>query len=274
MRGLPRWYDDPTANGATVYPTYVAKQIDSPDVAASVDPDNWTPVEAQAIVSKPAELSREAVFGLSRFGGIAESDRSEYVKHTANLLRFGKLRLSGYAHAGGTVFVMGGPKLGSDGLRRLREVWHGTRVSNAAVAPPKPPHLADVTSLTHLQLRGDELLRVSKRDAQCCFDQLKLYPELGVWMARPLVKKHELITIGGLSAAEINEMCANPEATNLDAVFPIPVTWVMGFSWSSFVSQTTMLGICSEAGLSGDLGFVCRQTNAITNQVCFRRGYR
>ena len=147
-------------------------------------------------------------------------------------------------------------------------------MSNAAVAPPKPPHLADVTSLTHLQLRGDELLRVSKRDAQCCFDQLKLYPELGVWMARPLVKKHELITIGGLSAAEINEMCANPEATNLDAVFPIPVTWVMGFSWSSLVSQTTMLGICSEAGLSGDLGFVCRQTNAITNQVCFRRGYR
>ena len=39
LRGLPRWYDDPKANCATVYNTYVAKHIDSPDVAASVDPD-------------------------------------------------------------------------------------------------------------------------------------------------------------------------------------------------------------------------------------------
>ena len=129
------------------------------------------------------------------------------------------------------------PKFGSDGLRRLREVWHGTLVSDAAVAPPKPSHLADVTSLTNLQLRGGELLRVSKRDARCCFDQLKLCPEL---------------TIGGLSAGEIDEMCANLGATSLDAVFPIFVTWAMGFSWSSFVSQTTMLGICSEAGLTED----------------------
>ena len=48
----------------------------------------------------------------------------------------------------------GKPKFGSDGLRRLREVWHGTWVSKAAVATPKPLHLADVTSLTHLELRG------------------------------------------------------------------------------------------------------------------------
>ena len=167
LRGLPRWYDDPTAKWCHSVPDLRCETDDSPDVAASVVPDKWMPVEARAIVSKPAELFREAPPDLSRFGGIAESDRSEYVKHTANLLRCGKLRLSGYAHAGGTVFVVGKPKLGSDGLRRLREVWHGTRVSNAAVAPPKPPHLADVTSLTHLQLQKDELLRVSKRDAQC-----------------------------------------------------------------------------------------------------------
>ena len=113
---------------------------------------------------------------MSRVGGVAESDRSEYTKHTANLLRCGKLRLSGHAHVGGTVFVVGKPKFGSDGLRRLREVWRGTPVSYAAVALPKPLQLADVTSLTHLQLPGGEPFRVSQRDAQCCFDQLKLYP--------------------------------------------------------------------------------------------------
>ena len=30
LRGLHRWYDHPTANGATVHSTYVAKQINSP----------------------------------------------------------------------------------------------------------------------------------------------------------------------------------------------------------------------------------------------------
>ena len=71
-------------------------------------------------------------------------------------------------------------------------------------------------------------LHVSMRDAQCCFGRLKLYPEPGIWMARPLAKKHKPITIGGLSADEIDEMRANLEACRLDAVCPIPATWVMG----------------------------------------------
>ena len=40
-----------------------------------------------------------------------------------------------------------------------------------------------------------------------------------MWMARPLAKKHEPITIGGLSADEIDVMCANLEVCSLDAVF-------------------------------------------------------
>ena len=200
-------------------------------VAASVDPDKWMSAEAWAIVSNPGELStRSSSWHHTHFGCVAESDRSENVKHTANLLRCWKLRLSGCAHRGWKRFLWWGkPKFGS-----LREVWHETRVSNAAVAPPKPPHLADVTSLTHLQLRGGELLTCFQDwEAQCCFDRLKLYPEPSIWMARPLAKKHEPITIGGLSADEIDEMRANLEACSLVAVFPIPATWVVGSSWSS-----------------------------------------
>ena len=45
LRGLRRWHDDPKASGATMYPTQVAKQVDNPDVAASVDADEWMPAE-------------------------------------------------------------------------------------------------------------------------------------------------------------------------------------------------------------------------------------
>ena len=140
LRVLPRFCDDPQANGAAVYSTHVAKQIGSPDVAAFVDPDKWMPAEAWATVSNPGELFREAAPGMSRFG-VAESDRSEYVKHTANLLRCGKLRLSGYAHAGGTAFVVGKPKFGSGGLAWNLGVERGTGTSKAA--PPSRRHIPD-----------------------------------------------------------------------------------------------------------------------------------
>ena len=50
----------------------------------------------------------------------------------------------------------------------------------------------------------------------------------------------------------VDSMCDIPEAHSLDAVFPFLVTRAMGFSWSSFVSPSTRLGICSEVGLGGD----------------------
>ena len=137
-----------------MYSTYVAKQIDGVWCRSVCRPGQMDVRRGLGHRLKSwRTFPRSSSWHHTRFGCVAESDRSENVKHTANLLRCWKLRLSGYAHAGGTVFVVGKPKFGS-----LRVVWHGTWVSSAAVAPPKPPHLADVTSLTHLQLRGGELL--------------------------------------------------------------------------------------------------------------------
>ena len=89
--------------------------------------------------------------------------------------------------------------------------------------------MADKTSLTHLKVRGDQLPRVEKRDAHCCVDQLKLNPELGVCMARPMIEKE------GMSSSEVD--CENLEACNFEAVLPFPVSWVLDFSWLSIVSQ-------------------------------------
>ena len=65
-------------------------------------------------------------------------------------------------------------------------------MSTAAVEPTEPHNMADETSLTHLKVRGDQLPRVEKRDAHCCVDQLKLNPEIGVCMARPMIEKEGL----------------------------------------------------------------------------------
>ncbi len=164
---------------------------------------------------------------LHHYGGFKAGDRLEYVKHVANHVRCGKVVLLGSARAGGEVFS--DCKRDSD---RQREVWHGKRVSAASASPPKPPDLADVCALQHILLKEGKLRRVSKRDARCCFDQLKL---------------------GGSSLGELPQFCracCQQALTSARVLYPCSGVQPMGFAWSSYISQSTMLGICAEAGLS------------------------
>ena len=68
---------------------------------------------------------------------------------------------------GGGIF--GVPK--SEG--RVRPVWNGTRVSEAALAPPKPEHLTGVAALTKLETEPSKPFYFSKRDGRSMFDQLR-----------------------------------------------------------------------------------------------------
>ena len=93
------------------------------------------------------------------FSGFDAGERSEYIKHTVNLLRCGKVGLHLAVRGGGTVF----PVIKSDGVHQ-REVWHGSRVSQACTQPPCPRLLASPSAFVALELRDDQRLRVSKRD--------------------------------------------------------------------------------------------------------------
>ena len=122
--------------------------------------------------------------GLERFAGFYAGDRSEYVKLVVAQLRCEKLCLSSAHRGGGTVFPVG--KASGD---RQREVWHGSRVSQAAVPPPRPRHLASPTAFRSIDLAPVRLLRVSKRDGRCFFDQLLLPEGFRAYMARPAVTR-------------------------------------------------------------------------------------
>ncbi len=125
------------------------------------------------------------------------------------LIRCGKFQLSSAVHAGGTAFVVEiGARIRDEGtgltIQRLREVWRGSRVSADVARPPKSPHLASVIVFTHIQFGADERLRVSKRDATFCFDQLQLPSALITWMARPPIILADLCSgPEGLTAAEL-----------------------------------------------------------------------
>ena len=104
--------------------------------------------------------------------------------------------------------------------------------------------------LALIHLDEGQKLRISKRDARCCFDQLRLPEALMPWMGRPPVSIAELLKQGGMTRKEVGTaLLFGSSGLTATRVFPVSAVWPMGFSWSSFVAQSTMMGICEDAGL-------------------------
>ena len=171
--------------------------VDCPERAGTCDPMPLLPEDVRAQLLDADGLFSAAPAGLDRFPGFYAGQRDEYLKLVVRQLRCGKIGLAGSVRGGGTVFPVGK----SSGNQR--EVWHGSRVSAAAARPPRPPHLASPTAFRAIDLGEGELLRFSKRDGRCFFDQLLLPEGLRDFMGRPTVSVAELRG-AGLSAAELS----------------------------------------------------------------------
>ena len=248
---LPDWIPDVIKPEGPKYCDLKADAVDGIPVSGACDPLDALPSEVRSVVLNERLLFSNANAGLGRFEGIARSEQIEYVKLVAKQLRSGKVGLADSVLGGGPVLAVSKP-----GTGKLREVWHGRRVSQAAAAPPPPRHLASPTALLHLEASADHPVRVSKRDARCWFDQLSLPPQLRKWMGRPSVTLQELRDIADMSAQEVQSYLEEGSQLS-NTVFPVSKVWPMGFSWSSYVAQETLLACCSDAGLGADKVLAC-----------------
>ena len=212
---------------------------------------------------------------------------------TAKLLEVGRLTLRRSVKGGGTIFPVGKP-----GGARQREVWHGTRVSEACAAPFPPRLLASPSAFAGIELSAGQSLRGSKRDGRCFFDQLVLPPSLSAYMGRPPVTARELLDSGVVatdhltssSPVSLNDFVktwdasstaaapASPHHHPLDAGRPVQATdelwpcskvWGMGFAWSSYVAQETLLGVCTRAGLPNNVALAVGHPIPASERVFF-----
>lgn len=223
---------------------FAADKVDIITPSAKVDPMCYLPADVKRSLH-PSVLFASAPQGLRQCPGIKDKDRHEYILLVARQLRAQKVALLRNVRAGGTVF--GVSKKDST---KVREVWHGKRVSETALPPPAPPHLASPGALLDLESSAEAPIRMNKRDGKCLFDQLRLPQNLRSFMARPPVRVRELIEFGGMSEAELQQAVPQSHKLRLhELVYPVSSCWPMGFSWSSYVAQCTMLGVCRRAGL-------------------------
>ncbi|CAE7733116.1 PDE9A [Symbiodinium sp. CCMP2592] len=234
---------------STAFQDLVAERVDNLEFAAQCDPLPHLPAEVQSCLQKGIIESPPP--GLHLFESFSRGSREEYAKLVIRQVRCGKLGLSTHCCGGGTSFAVG-----KHGGQRLREVWHGRRVSEAAARPPKPRHLASPTALTFLECSDARPFRLSKRDASCWFDQLRLPAHLRLYMAKPPLSTAELRE-AGMTDKEQQLHLEEGQLWREGPLFPLHHVWPMGFSWSSYIAQEEMLHVCREAGLDESVLLAC-----------------
>jgi len=222
-----------------------ADAFDLLDVSGGVNPMPFLDDSAQQVLSDPNVLFADAPNGLDNFTGVRREHTCEYAKLVCRQLVSCKVALVSKVQAGASIFAVG-----KKDSAKLREVWCGDRVSLAAKRPPKPKHLASPSALLKLECTADSTFLVSKRDGRCLFDQLKAPVPLQRWFGRPSVLVQDLVDNGSLTLAQIRQHYLDKGTLELHhRVFPVSTVFPMGFSWSSYVAQNTMLHVCDAAGL-------------------------
>jgi hypothetical protein len=214
--------------------------------SGTVDPMQCLdPLTRNCIIERPGIFPRSAM-GLEKFPGVRRADKDEYAKLVALQLRSRKVELVDSVLAGGSVFAVG-----KKGSAKMREVWDGSRISLASQRPPKPPQLASPTAFLDLEATRSRPYFLSKRDGKCLFDQLLAPEQIRNHFGRPPVLVRDLVRCGGMTLSEIRKCYCGSGRLGLDSkLFPRSRVWPMGFSWSSFIAQSTMLRVCASAGLT------------------------
>ena len=230
----------------------VASLVDCPARAGCCDALDLIPPEWADFVFSEELMFPDPPEGLSNFPGFFACPFSQYAELTARLWRFKKARLRASVRGGGTVFPVqrAGGKQG--------EVFHATRVSEACARPPMPRHLASLSGFVCIELGPERLLRVTKRDARCYFDQFRLPPSLIKFIGRPSVTVDQLRKCG-IFHDDIVRYGVDSESTfsgdewkrlpGNAIVWPCWFVWRMGFAWSSYIAQESLFKICVRSGL-------------------------
>ena len=251
-----RFFED---KGAEPRLELVASAVAVPDCAATCDPAELIGGKLGRSIQDASVMFADAPTGLDRFPGFYSGPRSEYIELTARQLKARLLRLSSYCRGGASVFPVGK----AEGKQRV--VWNGTRISAAAARPPPPVHLADPAVFGMLDVAAGRQLRVTKRDCRTWFDQLAVNYDVALYFARPAITRRELLA-AGFSCDDIIDFGGDGAS---DSFFPYSCVWPMGFSWSSCVAQSTLLSICTKAGLVDSMVLAADAVLPQSLDLCF-----
>ena len=138
-----RCFDQLTANGAGFLTGPLrADAFDILDKSGLCDPIQHLDDDVADLLADPVALFTRADDSLRRFPRIAAADMPEYARMVVRQVLSGKVELRTSILGGGAVLARTKPA-----SAKLRKVWHGARVSDAAAPPLPPPSLLNLEAL-------------------------------------------------------------------------------------------------------------------------------
>ena len=222
----------------------IASNCDLLTPSAAVDPLQFVAQEHRDMLTNAEQLFPGLGPGVVVTGRVNRSDRREYAKLVVRQLRCGKVALFDEAFASEAVFTIG------KASGALREIWSGHTLSEHAAPPPRPPHIASPSALLALEATDGDPIRLYKRDAACFFDQLAIPDCMVQWFGRPRLPVDDILQFTDMGWDELRGFWRGRSecAHGIDA-HPVCKCWPMGFAWSSFLAQSTLLHRCFAGGL-------------------------
>jgi site-specific DNA-cytosine methylase len=243
-----------TSTTADKFPCLRADDVDVLDSAGQLDPMSFMPAQVSSVLQSPDLLFPKGVDHIPSYLASREPHHGDRVTLTIRMLRAGKLALMKNARASADTFVVG-----KRDSAKLRDIWNGGRITDAAIHSLKPPLQANPAALANLEASDDRPQTLTCRDGKIFFDQLRIPSSLQPFFGRPRIAIEHLrspppcesgaVAAEGLSEAELDLMVADGCLDDTDVhVTPVSATWPMGFGWSSYVAQSTMVAACLRAG--------------------------
>ena len=241
-------------NIAHKFPDLAADRVGIPKFCATLDPLPFMQDEHANTIQDSSCMFPGGVSALPARTHYSGPSLHEYITLTVRELRAGRLGLSRSALCSADVFAVG--KRDSD---KQRVVWNGSRISEVCDRPPMPPMLANPHALGDLEASADRPLWASARDGQSWFDQLLLPDSLKQYMGRPCICLQDLLgwqspDDGSLTLNELQTFVQDDGGAlvDTDVVTPISLCWPMGFAWSSYAAQSTMVASVLKANFESN----------------------
>lgn len=240
-------HDEDLSGAKKVNPRLDADRCDILERSGGVDPLPHAEPDHRATLESADALFPVDNLEWVRAARIGRDDRGEYARLVVRQLRSRKVALLPSVRSSASIFAVGKSSGG------LREVWNGHDLSTIAATPPKPPHLAGVTALIDLEASSRVPLVAYKRDARCFFDQLDLPRSLREHFGRPWLRCVDIFRFTDMDASELGtHLWTGAHISDELILHPCCATWPMGFSWSSYLAQSTLLAALCKAGFGKD----------------------
>ena len=227
-------------------PTLNSDMLALPSKAALCSPERLVDKQFQGILERIKDIFPEHPVRVKSVR-VTKNELHDYAKVVGRMHQCGKLAFMLHPKGVASFFVVAKPN------GQQRPIWNGAEISEACRRPVAPPRFGNPASFVDICVAPGSQVFLSKRDASSYFDVLRAPVDEHAWFGFAPLSASLLCETLNMDIEGLRNVVKDPDTilpTTL--VYPVSVTFPMGFSWSSCIAQATTISVVKAAGINED----------------------